>query len=65
MKLAETGFFVLAGFIFVWVFFAPFVFIWALNTLFGLTIAYTLKTWLAALIIGTAIIGDKAKTSIK
>jgi len=64
MKVAETGIFVLAGFIFVWVFFAPFAFIWALNTLFGLTIAYSFKTWLAALIIGT-IISAKATTSHK
>ncbi len=26
--------------------------IWALNTLFGLGIAYTFKTWLAALVLG-------------
>ncbi len=25
----------------------PFLFIWAINTLFGLTIAYTLETWSA------------------
>jgi hypothetical protein len=25
----------------------PFLFIWAVNTLFGLTIAYTLETWSA------------------
>jgi hypothetical protein len=30
----------------------PFGGIWALNTLFGLGIAYTFKTWLAALILG-------------
>lgn len=27
--------------------YAPFILIWALNTLFGLGIAYTFKTWLA------------------
>lgn len=32
----------------------PLALIWSLNTLFGLTIAYTFKTWLAALIIGGA-----------
>jgi hypothetical protein len=31
---------------------APIGGIWALNTLFGLGIAYTFKTWLAALILG-------------
>ena len=29
--------------------------IWALNTLFGVGIAYTFKTWLAALILGAFI----------
>jgi hypothetical protein len=36
----------------------PFGGIWALNALFGLGIAYTFKTWLAALILG-AIISPK------
>lgn len=31
--------------------FCPLACIWALNTLFGLTIAYTFKTWLAALVL--------------
>jgi hypothetical protein len=30
----------------------PLLIIWSLNTLFGLTIAYTLKTWAAAAIFG-------------
>ena len=29
----------------------PFLTIWALNTLFSLSIAYTIKTWLAAFIL--------------
>jgi hypothetical protein len=33
----------------------PFGGIWALNTLFGLGIAYTFKTWLAALVLGAII----------
>ena len=33
----------------------PLLSIWALNTLFGLAIAYTFKTWLAALLLGAAI----------
>lgn len=35
--------------------FTPFVGIWALNTLFGLGILYTFKTWLAALVLGAII----------
>jgi hypothetical protein len=58
------GILVLAAFIFVWVFFAPLALIWALNTLFGLTITYSLETWMAALII-ELIIGSKSKTSKK
>lgn len=30
----------------------PFITIWALNTLFGLGIAYTFWTWLAVIILG-------------
>jgi hypothetical protein len=37
------------------IFFTPWVGIWALNTLFGLGIAYTFKTWLAALVLGAII----------
>jgi hypothetical protein len=44
------------------IFFTPFLGIWALNTLFGLSIAYTFKTWLAALILG-GIISPTVKTS--
>jgi hypothetical protein len=32
--------------------FGPFVTIWALNTLFGLGIAYTFWTWLAVIFLG-------------
>lgn len=32
----------------------PLLAIWSLNTLFGLSIAYTLKTWVAALLLGGA-----------
>jgi hypothetical protein len=35
--------------------FTPFIGIWAVNTLFGLGILYTFKTWLAALILGAII----------
>jgi hypothetical protein len=33
----------------------PFGAIWALNTLFGVGIAYTFNTWLAALILGAVV----------
>ena len=33
------------------VFIGPFIFIWSVNTLFGLTIGYTLKNWFAGLIL--------------
>jgi hypothetical protein len=31
--------------------FGPFLFIWSLNTLFGLGIEYSLSTWFAALVL--------------
>jgi len=31
--------------------FFPFLVIWALNTLFGLTIAYTIETWSAVMLL--------------
>jgi hypothetical protein len=37
------------------IFFGPFATIWALNTLFSLSIAYTFKTWLAALVLGSIV----------
>lgn len=40
--------------------FMPLAVVWALNTLFGLAIAYTFKTWLAALIICGCVGGTKA-----
>ena len=39
---------------------SPLATIWALNTLFGLGIAYTFKTWLAALVLG-AILSPSVK----
>lgn len=38
----------------------PLAIIWALNTLFSLSIAYTFWTWLAALILGAAIASPKS-----
>jgi hypothetical protein len=39
----------------------PLLMIWSLNTLFNLGIAYTLWTWLAALILGSTLTGVKSK----
>jgi hypothetical protein len=41
--------------------FGPFLTIWAINTLFGLAIAYSFKTWLAALILDGLISGRRGK----
>lgn len=35
--------------------FGPFLSIWSLNTLFGLGIAYTFKTWIAIIIAGVLV----------
>jgi hypothetical protein len=37
------------------VIFGPFLIIWAVNTLFSLTIPFTLKTWFAVLILHGAV----------
>ena len=42
--------------------FVPLAGIWALNTLFGMTIAYTLKTWLAALLLSGIVGGTYNST---
>lgn len=39
----------------------PLAIVWALNTLFGLTIAYTFWTWLAALVLVSAITSSTSK----
>lgn len=43
----------------------PIAAIWALNTLFGLSIATTFDTWVAALIIMSVIRGDGLSFSAK
>jgi uncharacterized membrane protein YjdF len=43
--------------------FGPLLLIWSLNTLFSLGIAYSLKTWFAALIIGGAVGSKGSKSS--
>jgi hypothetical protein len=57
MKLTKFDFLVLI--IAVAVVTLPLVLIWSLNTLFGLGIAYTFRTWLAALFLG-ALVGQRA-----
>ena len=47
--LASFGVVGILAFAFALIVFGPFISIWSLNTLFGLTIAYTFKTWLAAI----------------
>jgi len=47
--------FLIAAIVIVAALVTPLCGIWALNTLFGLGIAYTVKTWLAALILGAFI----------
>ena len=42
--------------------FAPLLTIWSLNTLFGLTITYTIKTWLAALVLGAFVGGSSVRS---
>lgn len=38
---------------------APICLIWSLNTLFGLTIAFTFKTWAAAFIVSMVVGGNR------
>jgi len=40
---------------------SPFMFIWSLNTLFGLTIAFGFYEWLAALLLVGTITGNGVK----
>jgi hypothetical protein len=42
--------------------FFPFAVVWALNTLFGLTIGYTFWTWLAVVVLSSVISPTKIKT---
>jgi hypothetical protein len=47
--------FLIAAIVIVAALVTPLAAIWALNTLFVLAIAYTFKTWLAALVLGAII----------
>lgn len=62
--LGTFGIFGLIAFILVLIVFGPFVSIWSLNTLFGLGIAYTFKTWLAAVWIQMVTFGG-VQTAVK
>lgn len=39
----------------------PVIFIWSLNTMFEFEIEYTLKTWLAAMFLGSLFVGRMSK----
>jgi hypothetical protein len=45
--------------------FGPLAIIWSVNTLFAAGIAYTFKTWLAALVLGSVVSGSGASASKK
>ena len=44
--------------------FVPLLTIWSLNTLFGLAIGYSLKTWFASLIVGGLVSGSAVTARI-
>lgn len=46
---ASFGILGIVAFIFAMIIFGPFVTIWAINTIFSTAIAYSFKTWLAAI----------------
>lgn len=52
------SYFIFIGFLLL---FGPLAIIWALNTLFSLSIAYTWQTWLAVNILGSAYTGIVSK----
>lgn len=54
---ASFGILGAVAFVFVMIIFGPFISIWSLNTLFGLGIAYSFKTWLAAIWLQMATFG--------
>ena len=58
MDASRVLFVVIAGVLIVAILiFGPLLFIWSLNTLFGLGIAYTFKTWLASLLVSGVVGG--------
>lgn len=52
-------------FIIALIIFGPFLLIWSMNTLFGLAIPFTFKTWLASLILGATVKGTALATTNK
>lgn len=48
------------GLVVVLVVLGPLASVWALNTLFGLGIGYSFKTWAAALLLGIALRGSSS-----
>lgn len=60
MKIQTTnvfGIFLIIVVVFALITLFPLMVIWSLNTLFGFTIAYSFKTWVAVLILISAIRG--------
>lgn len=51
--------------IFVGLFFIPFAYIWSINTLFGLGLAYTFKNWAAMVALGVFIRGLNGSVKTK
>jgi len=59
--MSNTAIFWLVIFALLMALVSPILFIWALNTLFGLSIAYGFLEWLAALLILGVLRGDGVK----
>lgn len=60
--LASFGILGIVAFVLLMIVFGPFLSIWSLNTLFGLGIAYSFKTWLAAIWIQMVTFGGLQST---
>lgn len=63
--LASFGILGIVAFVLLMIVFGPFLSIWSLNTLFGLGIAYSFKTWLAAIWIQMVTFGGLQTTLSK
>lgn len=61
--MSTTGVVLIIGIVIVGLWLGPLALIWALNTLFGLGIEYTIKTWAAALIIGGMFSASASRSS--
>jgi hypothetical protein len=51
MDKSEAGAVLLVGLVLLAIVLSPLALVWALNTLFALSVGYTFKTWLAALVV--------------